>query len=258
MRFYQALGLLLLTSNATSFVPYSRSGSKASTTKSFQPDGTTTTSSSSSSSLNLSPKEVGDTINNSFNKIVGGTASSSSSLNLSPKVIGDTINDSLNKLVGGLDNVNSEIGKTYQTGLQSVLAQIKALLSEEQGIQGQITTFASQISQSVDSWLLEQNPEVEQVYKSLLNQLSESALFAENSTPLTVAITGFVTYSIVSTVLSFGEEPRPSKPYPLQRYDPIAAQAYFDGKIAEAVTRALDISLISLSFGLSLLKDYVR
>ena len=69
------------------------------------------------------------------------------------------------------------------------------------------------------------------------------------------------TYWMVSTVLSFGQGPPSSKPYPLQKYDPITAQEYFDTKPVQAIQRSLQIAAMSLGFGVKLITDkieYVR
>lgn len=64
-----------------------------------------------------------------------------------------------------------------------------------------------------------------------------------------------ITYAIVSTALSMGEGPPPSSPYPLGRYDPSAARAYFDERPLEVAARAVQIGVKSTSFGLALLTD---
>lgn len=66
-----------------------------------------------------------------------------------------------------------------------------------------------------------------------------------------------ITYGIISTTLSIGEGPPPSSPYPLGRYDPSSARAYFDKRPLEVISRAVEIASISTKFGLGLLKDYL-
>lgn len=66
-----------------------------------------------------------------------------------------------------------------------------------------------------------------------------------------------ITYGIISTTLSIGEGPPPSSPYPLGRYDPSSARAYFDKRPLEVISRAVEIASLSTKFGLGLLKDYL-
>ena len=66
-----------------------------------------------------------------------------------------------------------------------------------------------------------------------------------------------ITYGIVSTTLSIGEGPPPSSPYPLGRYDPSGARAYFDKRPADVIARGVEIGALSAQFGLALLSDYL-
>jgi len=70
-----------------------------------------------------------------------------------------------------------------------------------------------------------------------------------------ILISAVLTYTIVSTVLSIGQGPPPSTPYPLGRYDPNGARKYFDGRFNEVIARGLNIASQSTVFALSLLND---
>jgi hypothetical protein len=213
MRLYQALSCFLLASNTAAFLP-----SKQFQKSLLHQEGATS----------LRPTQT---------------------LNFSPQ---DFITASLEQVVGKLDTLNNEIGNTYASTLQSVLTQVKSLLSQEQGLQVEFTAIATKLLQEIDQWLLQQNPEVEQVFRTVLMQLSAAV---SDNTPVAIALSTVVAYAAVSSILSIGEGPPPSKPYPLNRYDPVAARAYFDGKSLQALTRALNIGLNSLGFALSVLKD---
>jgi hypothetical protein len=160
----------------------------------------------------------------------------------------------LQGVVGGLDKFNFEINDEYQTILKSLLSQVQTVLSEESTLQIEFTSYATKLSQEIDQWLLQQNPAAEAVYQQVLSQLRALTI----DTPEAFALSALVTYFVISSVLTWGQPPPPSKPYPLQRYDPVAAQVYFDGKAVEAVSRALAIAAKSLGFALSLLKDKVE
>lgn len=160
----------------------------------------------------------------------------------------------LGAVVESLDKVNFEISNEYQTQLNSLLNQVKTILSEESVLQTEFTSYLTNLSQEIDQWLLHKSPEAESLYQQLLGQLGSVHV----DSPLAVALTTVVTYVVVSSALTWGQPPPPSKPYPLQRYDPIAAQVYFDGKAVEAASRGLEIAVKSLGFALSLLKDKVE
>ena len=107
---------------------------------------------------------------------------------------------------------------------------------------GQLVEKAPQLEPAADKFLQAFGPFVE----SPLVQLVSTAL---------------VTYLAASKLLSLALPPPPSQPYPLGKYDPIAARAYFDQRPVLVAARGLQILGQSLQFGLSLLKDkieYVR
>jgi hypothetical protein len=62
---------------------------------------------------------------------------------------------------------------------------------------------------------------------------------------------------VISNILTWGQPPPPSQPYPLQKYDPIAAQVYFDARLLLVIQRSLTIAVRSLGFALSLLQDKI-
>ena len=164
------------------------------------------------------------------------------------------VDNGLKSLVSNLDSVNSAInGKTKEL-LQTLLSSIQTLLDQEQVLQHEFMKYVTSISQQMDQWLLHQNPEIEALFQATLAQLSGITF----NTPVAIGISTLLTYLIVSSVLTWSEAPPPSKPYPLQRYDPVAAQAYFDGRTTEFVGRALTIFAKSLRFGLAVLQDYIR
>ena len=74
---------------------------------------------------------------------------------------------------------------------------------------------------------------------------------------ITLLLASYITYSIVSTILSFGQEPPPNKPYPKNKYDAIAARKYFDGKWGLVLSRAIQVAFLSGTFLSSLAVDYV-
>jgi hypothetical protein len=98
--------------------------------------------------------------------------------------------------------------------------------------------------------------------QNLLDRISnliatEERALAQSPTLLLV-LSALVTYTIISSILSWGQSPPSSKPYPLDRYDPISARAYFDRRIPQVLARSLYVTFQSLQFGFSLLYDKIK
>jgi len=70
-----------------------------------------------------------------------------------------------------------------------------------------------------------------------------------------ILVSSVLSYLAVNALLSWGQPPPPSQPYPLNKYDPIAARAYFDRRLPLVLARGLEVFAQSLQFGLGLLKD---
>ena len=69
-----------------------------------------------------------------------------------------------------------------------------------------------------------------------------------------------LSYVVVSFILnkSGNSSTTPSRPYPLGKYDPISARAYFDTRLPQVLARAIQLATKSSAFALSLLQDYLR
>ena len=65
---------------------------------------------------------------------------------------------------------------------------------------------------------------------------------------MTLLVASYVTYSVVSTVLSFGQEPPPNTPYPMNKYDAVSARRYFDGRWGTVAGWAAQVSFLSGEF----------
>ena len=75
---------------------------------------------------------------------------------------------------------------------------------------------------------------------------------------VTLLVSAIVTYVITTSMLNMNAGPAPSSPYPLGRYDPKSARAYFDGRLNEVIGRGVEIASQSLVFGLALLSDKLK
>mmetsp|Transcript_26475 Transcript_26475/g.59718 ORF Transcript_26475/g.59718 Transcript_26475/m.59718 type:complete len:598 (-) Transcript_26475:68-1861(-) len=74
---------------------------------------------------------------------------------------------------------------------------------------------------------------------------------------VTLLIASYVTYSLFSALLSIGQEPPPSSPYPMNRYDPISARRYFDQRVVQVARRAIEVTFFSTTFLSALLGDFL-
>jgi len=101
---------------------------------------------------------------------------------------------------------------------------------------------------------LNHDPNIAQVLEQLRNSLP---MLDEVPDSALLAVSSVVTYTLVSSILSRGQGPPPSRPYPLGKYDPVSARAYFDSRLPQVVSRALEIALKSSGFALKLGQDYL-
>lgn len=136
------------------------------------------------------------------------------------------------------------------TGLRESLLglrdQIEAL---DANILSELSNGASQVQRQIVVDYPSTGPFLEKV-TSFLTPLSLSPT-------LTIVLSAVLTYWSINTVLTWGQAPPPSKPYPRNKYDPIAARAYFDRRLPMVMARGFEILAQSLRFGLTLLKDKI-
>jgi hypothetical protein len=170
------------------------------------------------------------------------------------KTVFATVDGGLKNVVSNLDKINLNINEKTMELLRDLLSQVQTIMGEGAVLQQEFMKYATSFSKEIDQWLMTQNPQVESFFRQVVDQLSVTNI----NTPEAIGITTIITYFVVSSILTWDEAPPPSKPYPLQRYDPVAAQAYFDGRGLEFASRALEIAIKSLRFGLKVLQDQVR
>ena len=91
----------------------------------------------------------------------------------------------------------------------------------------------------------------------ILTTFTTSVLHPDLPPSISILIASYITFSVVSTILSFGQEPPPNTPYPMNKYDPVSARRYFDGKWNLVLTRALQVAFLSGTFLASLASDYI-
>lgn len=107
-------------------------------------------------------------------------------------------------------------------------------------------------ARSLEAGLLTDYPSVQPIYQKVTAVV---APLVASQPSLTLAVSAVVSYLLVSQILTWGKAPPPTRPYPLGSYDALSARAYFDQRPLQVVTRGLQIVVLSLQFGLSVLKD---
>jgi hypothetical protein len=168
------------------------------------------------------------------------------------KQLSHQLDDLMASFQANLDTVSTLTAPSFNS---------KALESATQKLQSTLQSLSESLQQfQIGSETSSSNVLSPSILSNIASQLShfvsslQQALFALN-TPETVLISAALSFWAISTVLSWGQPPPPSQPYPLQTYDPLAAQVYFDQRPLQVVGRALFIATQSLKFGLSLLQD---
>jgi hypothetical protein len=134
--------------------------------------------------------------------------------------------------------------------LPKSLDQVRASIDE---FDHRVLDALAQALAQVQTILPTDNP----VLAKIVSELSHVAATLDGASPaLVIFASALVTYGMVSAVLT--GPPPPSQPYPLNKYDPIAARIYFDTKVWAVVGRAVQVFLQSLQFGLKLAQDKLR
>jgi hypothetical protein len=132
------------------------------------------------------------------------------------------------------------------------LEQLATLKEQIQTLDADILAKLDQFARGLEAGLLTDYPTIQPLYEKVT--ALTAPLLAQHPT-LAIVISTVVSYQLVSQVLSLGQAPPPSQPYPMGKYDPVSARAYFDQRPLQVVTRSLQIAVLSLQFGLALLKD---
>lgn len=158
--------------------------------------------------------------------------------------------------IDALQHINEDYQHTLQSGLESffrAFAQVQQLLPTQE-----LTKLGTNLHLAISEFI-SQHPSLQPVYQKLYEFLQQASLQSESSSPAALLLaSAFVTYTALSSVLQMGKLPPPSKPYPLETYDPLAARAYFDERPFAVIQRGLQVATTSLSFGVGLLQDYAN
>jgi len=93
--------------------------------------------------------------------------------------------------------------------------------------------------------------------KEMLGPIFDTLIHPDLPPSVTLVITSYITYTVISAILSIGQEPPPNSPYPMNKYDAIGAKKYFDNKFGMVVRRAIEVSILSGTFLLKLASDSI-
>lgn len=176
----------------------------------------------------------------------------------------EIVKDVASALISIFDPINAKLSSGYHESLSGAINQLKSTLSQLQSALDSVDApvllafeKARVILVAALQSYLADHPSFQPLYNSISQHLSSVSLDGASPSLVILAST-LVTYAAVSSLLSAGQSPPPLQPYPLQRYDPFSARAYFDRRPIKVVARGLDVATTSIGFGLGLLQDYLN
>ena len=189
------------------------------------------------------PEKTGDVFDSLLQKITSGDVSADG--NGASNFVDGLLRDLSSRLENGvsLPSLPDKLPISLN-GLEGLRQQFQEL---DRSVVSAVEQMASQIQDGVVTDYPNLTP-----YLDRLQTLLAPAL---QSPSLTLLVSALLTYTVVSSILSWDRGPPPSQPYPAGKYDPIAARAYFDNKLYLVLARGLEILVQSLQFGLRLLQD---
>jgi hypothetical protein len=135
------------------------------------------------------------------------------------------------------------------------LEQLSALKAQMATLDASILAKLDSVARGLETGLLKDYPSVQPLYEKVTAVMTP--LLASHPS-LTIALSTAISYQLVSQILSIGQAPPPAMPYPDGKYDPATARAYFDQRPLQVAARGLQIAVLSLQFGLGLLKDKIE
>ena len=171
------------------------------------------------------------------------SASSSSSSSSFPDPSG-LLSGAVDAFGAATSSASSSFASTYDVALASIReyeSMVDSALSSDSSLAG-------------DAWT-----HVRDNVGPAFDAAASAILHLPDDIPPSVAIllASSLTYSVASTLLNFGREPPPGSPYPMNKYDPVSARRYFDGKWSLVIGRATQITFLSSAFLSGLGLDYL-
>ena len=150
------------------------------------------------------------------------------------------------KALEGLQLPSLDLGN-----LSSIQEQVLALKQQLLDSDPQLLRELGTLSNTFQSNLMQDYPQLRPFFETLTAQLQP---ILQNPT-IALSVSAVLTYMVANFILTAGQAPPPTQPYPNQRYDPVAASAYFSTRLPKVLSRGLYILLQSAQFGIALLRD---
>jgi hypothetical protein len=167
----------------------------------------------------------------------------------------------------------TELLQAYQELLSKGSALLDQIISSGSslGIPSSITAppFAAELLQKVTAWEQSVALYMQREQPILLPFYNQAQVMAKTllqqvdglPTPVIVLGSAYVSYIVISSVLGlFGpaKAAPPTRPYPLNKYDPVSAKLYFDERPLAFLKRGVEVTLLSLAWGAKFLQDRLR
>ena len=145
-------------------------------------------------------------------------------------------------------------GAATSSASSSFVSSYDAVLASIRYYESMVDSALSDSSLVGDAWT-----HVRDNFGPVFDAATTTILRLPHDVPPSVAIllASLLTYSAASTMLDFGREPPPASPYPMNKYDPVSARRYFDGKWSLVIGRATRIAFLSSAFLSGLAYDYL-
>lgn len=162
---------------------------------------------------------------------------------------------SLPDLTANLDKLS--LSDSFQTLLSTVTDKLQTLEIPNVVLQETFENLAQEWNAAL-AVFVSRHPDIQPLVESIQQQLQNIGIEGSAMPSVLIAVSGLVSFSLVNAVLTMGQEPPPSRPYPNEKYDAVTARAYFDSHLGHVLKRGLEVATTSVGFGLNLLLDYAK
>jgi len=155
-------------------------------------------------------------------------------------------------VVAILDKSSESLKTAFQTLVSTLQSALESANLPTEVLQEYVDKIQTALSSFVAS-----HPEIQPLYNTIQEQFNKIHL---NDAPsgVVIALSALISYSVISSILSLGQDPAPSQPYPDGKYNATSARAYFDDHVTDVIARGIQVATKSLGFGISLLQDKVK
>jgi len=137
-------------------------------------------------------------------------------------------------------STNEETASSIKTLLSPISDQVQSSISDIDGSVGRLSTAIMEVLKSLNIEFI----------NDYLNQLDNNELLA-------IPIYSLLFFTVFTAIFNLGNDDTPDKPYPNNVYDAKSSAKYFDNKPLLVLQRAIEVALLSTSFGINLLLDYI-